>query len=101
MQPRLLLLVTVGLLLAVTPAANAHNSRGWYWSDYLAEGRVLARYSDVYEVECTGWGHSIRARDSRRARLYRHFDCLLTYEDGYIEEDELHVTRRRGFVMRD
>ncbi len=84
--------------LGLVPVADAHYSRGWYWSEALAERRVEVRYTDVLLATCTGWGRRYRPDG---VRLYKHFDCILELDDGSLEEDEVHVVSRRRFRLVD
>gem|GEM_PF-6355412 len=80
--------------------ADAHNRSTWYWGSTRAELKYQEGYS-VISVQCVGFGKFIRGEE--RVKLYRHFSCFAENEnyEGSTEEDELHVTGRRGFVVYD
>jgi hypothetical protein len=85
-------LILVLVLLALGSPAEAHNSRGWYWSETKAE-RVLDRtFWSLRSPWCTGFGPW---RYRGQAAVYSHFYCSFTVR-GSRRSATLLVTGRRS-----
>ena len=86
------MLASAAVLVAAAPA-QAHDSRGWFWTPDLAAQKMVNRYSDVASVRCTGYGQRMQGP------RFRHFRCSSRIDDGSVIKTILHVTSRNGYVI--
>lgn len=78
--------------LVIAPAAQAHNSHGWWWKRQLAERAIESHYGNIDFAACTGEGAHIRSKGG--SKLYKHFICGIALTDGGQRGLLLHVLGR-------
>jgi len=82
--------VLIAAVATLTFTGVASASSPWYWSPFTAS-MAVAQAPAADNVDCNGYGPSIRAPKPPHARLYRHFNCTVGNSEGWYSV-KVHVT---------